>query len=80
MVSLLLGMVVQDIPDAIDVTVPVQIMVQRGVHKKTGKEIMKIELPGECYYSIRVNTFAQGLSDDRIAHDRQVEVTPGRVL
>jgi hypothetical protein len=55
-------------------------MVQRGVHKKTGKEIMKIELPGECYYSIRVNTFAQGLSDDRIAHDRQVEVTPGRVL
>lgn len=37
-------MLLQDVGEAIDVTVPVQILVQRSVSDKTGREVMKIEL------------------------------------
>ncbi len=40
----------QDIVDAIDVTVPIQILVQRSVHAKTNREVMKIEIPGTSRY------------------------------
>ena len=40
----------QDIVDAIDVTVPIQILVQRSVHAKTNREVMKIEIPGTIGY------------------------------
>ena len=37
---------VQDVEDVIDVTVPVQILVQRTVNPATNREVMKIELSG----------------------------------
>ncbi len=45
----------QDIVDAIDVTVPIQILVQRSVHAKTNREVMKIEIPGTSGYLSFVN-------------------------
>ncbi len=39
---------VEHVPDTIDVTIPVQILVQRTVNPANNREVMKIELSGGC--------------------------------